>query len=141
MTNSVCNEDKIDYGEELGSYIIIQSITPEEGSVIKEDDVIEAVIQYQIHHTIYDHDPDDEFYITIYFETTTGGHVIAGDSPSKKLLQREAKITHTYTVDSMDTNNGVVEKPYQVCYKLEQKIEDAYWEIESTQPVAFQAES
>ncbi|UCB47143.1 MAG: hypothetical protein JSV25_06945 [Spirochaetota bacterium] len=110
-------------GSVSNATISIVSITPTSGSPIAEGTVIEAILDYTMSEYEY-----ISYQITIYFETTTGGYVVAGDNPSLELTYSSGQVTHTYTVSSMDVNNAVVKKPYEINYTLEKSMDDIIWE-------------
>jgi hypothetical protein len=79
-----------------------------------------------------------DYQITILFETTTGGYVVAGDNPSLEITLSAGQVTHTYTVASMDMNNEVVKKPYEIHYVLEKSKDGKIWkEVAVTEKVTY----
>lgn len=120
-----CSTDDAEQDPSIKAYILVSSITPPELSVLDENDIIEAVLQYKVEEDIV-HSGD--YRIIIYFKTINDGHLITGSNPYIYITAISDIIKHTYTVYSMDINNGNVEKPYEIFYSLE-KNKGTYWEI------------
>lgn len=99
--------------------ISIIEITPAENTPIGEDTIIDADLTYMIS----DHTPG-QYLISIYFKTTTGGHVITGSDATVDIVDTSSDVCLIYQVDSMDVENKVVCKPYQICYCLLEKGTD-----------------